>query len=90
MISPLSAIPYHHFEQPKPTLASLHRALRPNGVLIIVDYRRVEGQSSAWILEHIRTDQQAVIREVEAEGFRFVEEKGFLRENYFLRFVRQD
>ncbi len=81
---------YHHFEQPKPTLASIRHALRPNGVLIIVDYRRVEGQSTAWILEHIRADQQAVIREVEAEGFRLVEEKGFLRENYFLRFVRQD
>ncbi len=81
---------YHHFEQPKPTLASIHRALRPDGVLIIVDYRRVEGQSSAWIIGHVRADQQAVIREVEAEGFRFVEEKGFLRENYFLRFVRKD
>lgn len=81
---------YHHFEQPKPTLASIHRALRPDGALIIVDYRRVEGQSSAWVLEHVRADQQAVIREVEAAGFRFVEEKGFLRENYFLRFVRSD
>ncbi len=81
---------YHHFEQPKPTLASIRHALRPGGVLIIVDYRRVEGQSSAWIIGHVRADQQAVIREVEAEGFRFVEEKGFLRENYFLRFVRKD
>jgi ubiquinone/menaquinone biosynthesis C-methylase UbiE len=81
---------YHHFEQPKPTLASIQRALRPNGALVIVDFRRVEGQSSAWILEHIRADRRAVIREVEAAGFRFVEEKGFLRENYFLRFVRKD
>src|SRR3989344_5842304 len=81
---------YHHFEQPKPTLASVHRALRPDGALIIVDYRRVEGQSSAWVLDHVRADQQAVIREVEAAGFRFVEEKGLLRENYFLRFVRSD
>ena len=81
---------YHHFEQPKPMLASIQRALRPNGALVIVDFRRVEGQSPAWILGHVRADRQAVIREVEAAGFRFVEEKDLLRENYFLRFVRSD
>lgn len=77
---------YHHFEHPAAMLASLRRALRPGGSLVIVDFRRIEGQSAPWILAHVRAGQEQVIREVEAAGFRFVEERAILRENYFLRF----
>jgi predicted methyltransferase len=81
---------YHHFEQPRAMLASIRRALRPGGALIVVDFERIEGRSSAWVMEHVRAGKEAVIREVEAEGFRFAGEATFLRENYFLRFVRTD
>lgn len=81
---------YHHFERPKAMLASIRRALRPGGTLVVVDFERVEGKSSAWVLEHVRTGKEAVIREIEAEGFRFAGQVDFLRENYFLKFVRTD
>ena len=80
---------YHHFEQPQPMLASLHRALRPGGSLVIVDFQRIPGTSSRWVLEHVRAGKETVIAEVTAQGFRLVEDRPLMRENYFLRFVRE-
>jgi ubiquinone/menaquinone biosynthesis C-methylase UbiE len=80
---------YHHFEYPTPTLQSIARALRPGGELIIVDFERIEGVSSDFILRHVRAPKEVVIAEIEAEGFRLVEEVTSvgLVENYMLRFV---
>jgi SAM-dependent methyltransferase len=60
---------YHHFEHPQDTLASIRRALRPGGALVVVDYRREPGKSAAWVVEHVRADQAAVTAEIEAAGF---------------------
>lgn len=81
---------YHHFEFPKQMLASIHRALKPNGALVIVDYERKAGQSSAWVMEHVRTGKATVIREIEAAGFRLMEDRPLMQTNYFLRFVKRD
>ncbi len=40
---------YHHFEFPFKTLSSIHRALKPGGRLIVVDYHRIEGKSTDWL-----------------------------------------
>lgn len=81
---------YHHFEYPSATLASIRAALRPGGTFIIVDFERIPGVSSEWILGHVRAGKEEVIGEVEAAGFELVEEVdlGSLEENYFLRFRR--
>ncbi len=81
---------YHHFEQPQAMLASIRRALRPAGALIVVDFERVPGVSPDWILKHVRGGKGEFRREIEAAGFRFVEEVELMRENYFLRFTRTD
>jgi SAM-dependent methyltransferase len=60
---------YHHFEHPQQTLASIRRALRPGGALVVVDYRREPGKSAAWVVEHVRAGQAAVTTEIEAAGF---------------------
>jgi ubiquinone/menaquinone biosynthesis C-methylase UbiE len=80
---------YHHFEFPFKTLASLHRALRPGGQVILVDFKRIPGVSSAWVLGHVRAGQDVVTREIESAGFRLVEEKKLLTENYVLRFAKR-
>ncbi len=81
---------YHHFEYPQSTLASLHRALRPGGQLIIVDFIREPGVSRPWILDHVRAGMGEVQQEVEAAGFRLAahEPTPYLKENYCLRFVK--
>ncbi|MEJ5212191.1 MAG: class I SAM-dependent methyltransferase, partial [Burkholderiales bacterium] len=78
---------YHHFEQPGAMLASLRRALKPGGALVIVDFHRIPGASSSWVLSHVRAGKETVVAEVEAAGFRLVEERPLLRDSYFLRFV---
>jgi SAM-dependent methyltransferase len=79
---------YHHFEFPGRTLATIHRALRPGGRLVLVDFRRIEGQSSEWVLGHVRAGQEVFTREIVAAGFRVVDEPAFLKENYCVRFER--
>lgn len=78
---------YHHFEFPLKTLATIHKALRPGGQLIVIDFHRVKGKSSDWVMGHVRAGQEVVTKEIVASGFRVVgEEKLPLKENYFLRF----
>ena len=79
---------YHHFEQPRAMLASIHRALRDGGSLIVIDFERVEEESSAWVLGHVRADKKQVIHEIEAAGFRLVADTSLLKENFYLRFTK--
>ena len=79
---------YHHFEYPQRTLQSIHDALRPGGQLILIDFHREEGKSSAWILGHVRAGKDVFVREVRSAGFKVVGEETFLKENYFVRFAK--
>ncbi len=81
---------YHHFEHPADTLASLHRALRPGGRLVIADFDRVPGVSRDWVLEHVRCGRETVMAEVEAAGFQFIDapQLAGLKETFVLRFRR--
>lgn len=80
---------YHHFEYPRSMLQSIHKALRNGGSLVIIDFRKVEGHSSDWVMSHTRANKETVIREIESEGFRLVEDLGFLKTNFYLRFNRE-
>jgi ubiquinone/menaquinone biosynthesis C-methylase UbiE len=82
------AATYHHFEFPQQILASIDRALRSAGRVIIIDFRRDPRISSNWVMGHVRGDKMQVIEEMQAAGFRLVDEKPLLRTNYFLEFVK--
>ncbi|HSD61604.1 MAG TPA: methyltransferase domain-containing protein [Burkholderiales bacterium] len=79
---------YHHFEYPATMLASIHSALRAGGRLILIDFRRDPRHNPRWIMQHVRAGKDTVIREVQAAGFRFLEEIPLLRSNYFLVFEK--
>lgn len=80
---------YHHFEFPRKTMRSIHRALRPGGHVVLIDFQRIEGKSEKWVLGHVRAGQEVFTREIIAAGFRQVEEKkGLLKESYFVRFAK--
>jgi len=82
---------YHHFEYPQSSLASIHRALRPGGRLVVIDFKRIEGESRDWILGHVRAGQATVRQEIEAAGFEWANEPKIelLSENYFLVFCKK-
>lgn len=79
---------YHHFEYPKSTLASIHRALRRGGRVVIVDFKRVPGESSEWVLQHVRAGREEFAAEVVAAGFVQVDSPptDYLTENYRIEF----
>jgi predicted methyltransferase len=81
---------YHHFEYPQAMLASMRRALRSGGSLVIIDYRKQPATSSPWVMSHVRPDQQTVINEIEQAGFKLQSEPMMLAENYFLSFIKTD
>ncbi len=82
---------YHHFEYPKDSLSSIHKALRPGGRLIVVDFERIPDESRDWILGHIRAGKEVFKTEIKGAGFEFVEEVKIstFKENYFLVFEKK-
>jgi predicted methyltransferase len=81
---------YHHFEFPAASLATLHRALKPGGQLVLIDFKRIPGESSDFILGHVRAGQEVFEAEVIAAGFEKIDEvKDLLEENYFVKFRRK-
>jgi ubiquinone/menaquinone biosynthesis C-methylase UbiE len=82
---------YHHFEFPLKTMRSLHAALKPTGRLFVIDFKRVEGESSEWTMNHVRAGQDVFEKEIVSSGFRKVGEiESLLKENYFLEFAKSE
>ena len=81
---------YHHFEYPQRSLASIFKALRPGGRFFVIDFHRIPGVSSDFILGHVRANQETFVSEIQAAGFVLEEElevEGMV-ENYMLHFRR--
>lgn len=84
---------YHHFEYPAATLRSIHRAIRKGGELVIVEFKRVPGESREWTMNHVRAAKETFIKEIGDAGFSLTEvhvDLPFLKENYVLRFRKID
>lgn len=80
---------YHHFEFPQDSMKSLFRAMKPGGELVLIDFVRVEGKSSDWVLGHVRAGQEVFEKEIESAGFQKVGEVAdVLKENYIVRFKK--
>lgn len=82
---------YHHFEFPKNTMSTIHRALRPGGQLVLVEFDRIEGVSREWLLDHVRAGKEVFRAEIEEAGFELTNEHDLeaLTDNYILRFRKR-
>ena len=80
---------YHHFEFPLKTIATIQKALKPEGRLILIDFRRVPGESSDFVMGHVRAGEDVFVSEVIQSGFRKSRVgEGLLKENYFIEFTK--
>ena len=80
---------YHHFEYPLKTMQSIRRALKPDGRVYLLDFERIEGVSSDWILGHVRAGREVFQAEIEEAGFELEKEFDLFEENYFLKFRKK-
>jgi predicted methyltransferase len=80
---------FHHFEAPEAMIAHMARALKPGGTLLLVDFD-LKPDTSADRRAMTGRDKAAVIKLIEAGGFRFDQDVAIntLKENYALRFQR--
>lgn len=78
---------YHHFEYPAEMLAEIKKALRPDGMLVLIDFERIEGLSRPHILSMVRAGQGTFTDEFKNAGFELVERReDMFPENYLLKF----
>jgi ubiquinone/menaquinone biosynthesis C-methylase UbiE len=78
---------YHHFEYPKDMLAEINKALRPDGLLLLIDFKRIEGVSRPYILKMVRAGEGTFTDEFLNAGFELIERReDMFPENYLLKF----
>jgi ubiquinone/menaquinone biosynthesis C-methylase UbiE len=64
---------YHHVDYPAKVLASLGKALKPDGRLVVVEYHKnEESMPNGRALTHIRLNESDAEREIESNGFRLI------------------
>lgn len=78
---------YHEFAYPREMLRGLLEALRPGGRLFLVEYRAEDPTLPIHPL-HRMSEAQAR-RELEANGFRWIETRDFLPHQHFMVFERE-
>jgi predicted methyltransferase len=78
---------YHHYNYPADMLAAIHKAIKPGGRFVLVEYYR--GPKSPGGPNHIRANQPKVIEEIQAAGFRLLEKHDHIKDvQYVLTFER--
>ena len=82
---------YHHFNYPEKMLASIHKALKPGGKLVIVEYyKRESAMPGGRAISHIRLDMPDVIKETEANHFHLIEEKEHVRDVQYMLILERN
>lgn len=78
---------YHHFEFPQDMLREINKALRPDGVLVLIDFKRIDGVSKDYILKMVRAGEGTFTDEFQNAGFELIERRDdMFEDNYLLRF----
>jgi len=60
---------YHHLDDDEAFLADVARALKPGGRLALVEFHRIPGVSSEWILGHVELSREEVVERLIGMGW---------------------
>jgi ubiquinone/menaquinone biosynthesis C-methylase UbiE len=79
---------YHHFDYPQAMLEHIRDSLLSDGKLVIVEYFKrpgaMPGSDPDRAVQHIRLDQDDLIKEVEASGFRLVSKRDLVPKSQYI------
>jgi len=79
---------YHHFDYPEAMLEHIRDSLLSDGKLVIVEYFKRKGAMQNpdpdFALRHIRLDEDGLIEEVEANGFRLVSKRDLVPKSQYI------
>lgn len=79
---------YHELEYPQEMLQAIHKALKPEGKLLLMEYRAEDPKVSIRELHKMTAEQ--VRKELEANGFRLFKREDSLPIQHFLMFVKSE
>jgi len=79
---------YHELSNPPEILAAVHKSLKPDGRLVLVEFR--EEDENVPILPLHKMSQPQVVKELEANGFKLVGQFDRLPWQHVLQFGRDD
>jgi len=77
---------YHHFEYPVEMLAHIKRALRPDGIFLLVEPHRIVGVTPPGVIGMVRAGKGTFTDEVIDAGFELIEEVDLMESQYVLKF----
>jgi ubiquinone/menaquinone biosynthesis C-methylase UbiE len=85
---------YHHFDYPEAMLSHIRDSLVSDGKLVIVEYYKRRGAMPNGdpdrAIEHIRLDEDDLIREVVANGFKVTDQHELVpKSQYMITFVKK-
>jgi ubiquinone/menaquinone biosynthesis C-methylase UbiE len=77
---------YHHFDRPESMLKDFKKILKPQGHLVIIDFRRGPN-ARPWVNSHMHLTREDIINEVSGHGFEFLREEEIpFKESFQLTF----
>ncbi|WP_345156483.1 class I SAM-dependent methyltransferase [Pontibacter saemangeumensis] len=79
---------YHELEYPQEMLQAIYRALKPDGKLLLLEYRAEDPNLSIRELHKMTVEQ--VTKELEANGFKLFRREDFLPIQHFLMFEKTE
>jgi SAM-dependent methyltransferase len=77
---------YHHFEYPDEMLGHIKRALRPDGLFLLVEPHRIRGITPPQVISMVRAGKGTFTDEIIDAGFELVEDVDLMESQYVLRF----
>ena len=76
---------YHHFDYPQSMLAAIHKALKPGGKLVIVEYyKSPNAMPNGQAMTHIRLNKPDVIKEIEANHFKLLSQREQIPDSQYM------